>query len=93
VTIIEAKKLAMQGKTVISPIGVEYTAGNFPSTNQLFMWDNEVVFGEWREKKEPRRVYATINKKEEINGYYPSHEEASEYVSIGERIVEFVEQL
>jgi hypothetical protein len=87
-TIIEARELAMQGKTVIDRTGKEWSKKDF---NRIEDFHCSYVFGEWREKKEPRRVYATINKKEEINGYYPSHEEASEYVSIGERIVEFVE--
>lgn len=53
-TILEARKAAEEGKTVISPGGVEWSATNFKKLD-----DDDIrgdwVFGEWKLKTEPRK--------------------------------------
>lgn len=50
--IIDARKLAIAGMTVIAPNGVEFIARDF-SDDYEGDWTNEMVFGEWSLKKEP----------------------------------------
>lgn len=50
--IIEARAAAISGKTVISPLGVEFSAREF-SDEYGRTWINEMVFGEWKIKLVP----------------------------------------
>jgi hypothetical protein len=43
--IIEAKKLANEGKSLVGPDGYIWTVENFQSAE---VWPNGFVFGEWR---------------------------------------------
>lgn len=91
-TIIEAKELAMKGKIVICPTGIEWVASDFTDKD----WCHptlEQVFGVWREKKEPRRVWAVEEFEEGFGAYFENKESAEEHMRVykGERIVEFVE--
>jgi hypothetical protein len=85
-TIIEARELAMQGKTVISPGGIEYTNVLFDSATVLTV---EHVFGEWREKKEPRRFYRIERADGTLMDDCYNHKEL--VTTRDQRIVEFVE--
>jgi len=49
--IIQAREAALEGKTVISPSGLKATAVDFKHFDD---WTREDIFGEWREKREPR---------------------------------------
>lgn len=87
--IIEARKLAMQGNTVISPSGLEWKADTFENSSNYLAWGT--VFGEWREKKEPRKVYGL-----ETNGLITLTRLEKDLIETfvkqrGDRIVEFVE--
>jgi hypothetical protein len=86
-TILEARELALAGKTVMSPTGYVCTPEQFLSIDAFITND---VFGEWREKREPRRVYAL-----EENGQLICAGLVADFgeMNPGERIVEFVEQL
>jgi hypothetical protein len=92
-TIIEARELALAGKTVICPAGEEWVASDFTDKDWCHPTLGQ-VFGVWREKKEPRRVYFV-----ELAGgsFYPTSYRTIEAAKAngvkGERIVEFVEQL
>lgn len=92
-TIIEARELAMQGKTMIAPSGAEYTPVMF-NNGGILMWTERDVFGKWREKREPRRVYLVLSE----NGNtrmskwcFDKKEDAECEMGPGRRIVEFVE--
>jgi hypothetical protein len=56
VNIIQAKELALAGKTVIGPMGKEFNESDFADSRS---WNPEhVFFGEWREKQgAPRRFW------------------------------------
>ena len=56
-TIIQAREAAMAGRAVISPSGIEFDADSFVSPGD---WGEELVFGEWREKREPRVYWLNI---------------------------------
>lgn len=88
-TIIEAQELAMSGKTVICPAGQEWVASDFTDKDWCHPTHDQ-VFGEWKEKREPRRVYLIMN---ENNAWLRTSFERSaiEPLQKGERIVEFVE--
>lgn len=86
-TILEAKKLAEQGKTVVSPRGKVYDIEQFQEYD--FPFSREDVFGEWREKREPRRVYGIENSNSVIHRLVFVNNDLS--TGPGERIVEFVE--
>jgi hypothetical protein len=89
--IIQARELAMQGKTVISPSGEEFDIEDFQEFDYPFSRPD--IFGEWREKKEPRRLYAIFNEKGEIvSAGMPFRDDLMD-CEPGERIVEFVEVL
>ena len=49
--IIEAREAAMAGKTVISPRGNVWLPDDFSGAIGL---GADLIFGEWREKREPR---------------------------------------
>lgn len=51
--IIQAREAAMQGKTVISPLGVTWTANTFKRQVLENSFSNNMVFGKWSLKKEP----------------------------------------
>lgn len=88
--IIEARKLAEQGKTVIGPDGKEYTSDDF----QEVVYTPWMVFDEWREKKEPRRVFLVMSESGEArisHWIFNTREEAASEMGPGRRIVEFVE--
>ena len=53
--ILEAYELAKAGKTVIAPDGTECRHLDFDRTD-MFM--HSYVFGEWKEKREPRVYWA-----------------------------------
>jgi len=91
--IIEARELAMQGKTVISPFGHEWKKENFSKDTCGTGFADELVFGEWREKKEPRKVYM-IESEGKLSRFSISStfEEAKrELTNPNERIIEFLE--
>ena len=97
-TIIEARELAIQGKTVISPYGQEWTKEDFEDiqagNERDWRLTSKSVFGVWREKKEPRRVYAVELAGGSIQLDAYSTYEAARHNSVkGERIVEFVEKI
>lgn len=87
-TIIEAKKLAEQGKIVISPDGLGFDRIDFE--NDGITWRHEYVFGEWAVKREPLRLWAVydsndrrIGTSNDIRGIMKPKD--------GERMVEFIE--
>ena len=51
--IIEAREAALAGKTVISPMGVEWTKRTFSSQKLENTFSTKMVFGEWKLKQEP----------------------------------------
>jgi hypothetical protein len=51
--IIQARKAAEEGKTVISPCGRIQITGN--TFSEYTKWDPDDVFGEWTLKPEPRK--------------------------------------
>lgn len=90
--ILEAKRLAEQGETVVSPIGQEWTARDF---EYLAKDENGVtgrlLFGEWRKKTDPMRAWVNVCT---VNGYVSIHiskEDAEENKNNFSRVVEFVE--
>ena len=89
-TIVEARKLAMEGKTVISPGGIEYTDTYF--IDGAVDFTNENVFGEWREKREARRIFKIESEGVIISGCWYNQKPALELTDV-ERWVEFVEVL
>ena len=56
-TIIEARKAALEGKTVIGPDGRPYTNKNFESN---WAWSQLNIFGEWAIKTEPLKIYVNL---------------------------------
>lgn len=90
-TIIEARELAMQGKTVISTNGLEWNSVQFSLIKQ---WSAEAVFGVWREKREPQSVFVIFDRTGTAPyACYTSKDKAEKFIADGERIVEFVEVL
>lgn len=51
--IIQAYELAKAGKTMIGPNGLAFDKDEFDS-DSIGDWSNEMVFGEWHVKREPR---------------------------------------
>lgn len=86
--IIQARELAMSGKTVRSPGGINYVGDAFL---EIKNWSNEAIFGEWHEKREPRRVYAVerISDGQLLTCQLFDLKEFK--FDVGERSVEFVE--
>lgn len=66
-TIIEAKKLAEQGKIVIAPNGQEFLPADFDTADTP--WLDELVFGEWTEKRELTRLWVNV-----YEGYFVAYE-------------------
>lgn len=82
----------MQGKTVINPYGVEHTKKDFENLNNEYTWTDKMVFGEWREKREPRRCYRVESHDGRLlTGVYDTEDRARNVACDNERIVEFVE--
>jgi hypothetical protein len=86
-TIIEARELAVQGKTVICHRGFFWEPKDFLSNKE---WHPDNVFGVWREKREPRRVYVLVDSRGIITEASFSRI-ALEPEGTSKRIVEFVE--
>lgn len=87
-TIIQARELALQGKTVISPSGKEYEIDEFEEYDYTFSRSD--IFGEWREKKEPRRIFKIESEGVIMAGCWYNTKPPLELTAV-ERIVEFVE--
>lgn len=84
--ILEAKKLAEQGKIVISPNGNEFSPTYFLSITQF---PDEFVFGEWTVKPEPKRLWAVYDKDEKW--LYTNNSPRGITLIHGQRLVELVE--
>ena len=59
-TIIEARKAALEGKTVIGPNGDEYHAKAFDPKVGIQCWSLKAIFGEWTIKTEPLKIYVNL---------------------------------
>ncbi len=89
--IIEARELAMSGKTVFSEDGTKFTREDFEAyARDADRWHDSYVFGVWREKREPRRVYVLVDSRGIITEASFSRI-ALEPEGTSKRIVEFVE--
>ncbi|MBK7892855.1 MAG: hypothetical protein IPJ84_19240 [Bdellovibrionales bacterium] len=66
--IIEAREAAMAGKTVIGPNGLAFDKDEFDS-DSIGDWSYEMVFGEWKEKREPRVLWGNEYNKT-IDGHH-----------------------
>ena len=64
-TILQAYELAKAGKTVITPTGTEMKIEDFGSNP----WPSKYVFGEWKEKREPRVLWGNEYNKT-IDGHH-----------------------
>jgi hypothetical protein len=58
--ILEARKLAEQGKTIIAPNGVEFTIADILAMQPDSPVRFDYVFGEWTEKREPLRRWVNV---------------------------------